>query len=75
MLGFDPNISGTTYAGMQYGSPTGAFSLKASQGMRGREGSNYGYADMKFNAFGSSPLYNKNTVQPKSFQTLIIIKA
>ena len=70
-----PNITGTTYAGMQYGSPTGAFSFKASQGLRGRTGSDYGYADMKFNASGSSSLYTKNTVQPKACQLLIIIKS
>ena len=72
--GSKPNITGTTYAGMQYGSPTGAFSLKASQGLRGREGSNYGYADMAFNASKSSSLYSKNTVQPKAIQNLMIIK-
>ena len=74
MLGHCPNITGTTYAGMLYGSTTGAFSYKKSQGMRCGHGSDYGFADMSFDASKSKSLYNKNSVQPKAFQVLIIIK-
>ena len=74
MLGSNPNITGTTYAGMRYGSPTGAFSLKKSYGLLCGYGADYGFADMSFDASKSKSLYNQSTVQPKAFQVFIIIK-